>query len=517
MNSEPNQELTKSQLLAFFAMVVGMFMAILDIQIVASSLSVIGAGLSASSDELSWVQTSYLIAEVIIIPLSGYVARLLSTRISYFIAALGFTIMSMLCSLAWNIESMIIFRAFQGLFGGAMIPTVFSIIFVIFPASKRPFVTIIVGLIVTVAPTLGPVLGGYITELVSWHFMFLINIIPGIFVCATVFIHANFDQPNYKLLKNFDYLGVICMVVVLTSLEYVLEEGNRKDWFDSTLIVFLTIIVILGFITLIRRESTFINPILDLKAFKNKNFAFGCIYSFVIGIGLFGAVYLLPLFLYSVAGYNTVQIGTTMMITGIAQFVSAPIAGRLFGMGMDLRLMLAIGLGMFGLGCYSNSFLTADSRYFEFIIPQAIRGMSLMFCFIPINNVALGTIPKEQIYGASGLYNLTRNLGGALGLASISTLITAKTKIYKQYLSEHISISSNFAVQQLENFTQLLYGRIMDPEKGSYQILSNLIAKEAFVIAINDMFNIIGLLFLCSIIFLPFTTNVKATSNENAH
>ncbi|MGI4775593.1 MAG: DHA2 family efflux MFS transporter permease subunit [Janthinobacterium lividum] len=511
------RELSKTQLLAFLGMIVGMFMAVLDIQIVASSLSVIAAGLSASSDELSWVQTSYLIAEVIIIPLSGYISRVLSTRITYFIAALGFTVMSILCSLAWNIESMIAFRALQGFFGGAMIPTVFSTVFIIFPPSKRPTVTVIIGLVVTVAPTLGPVLGGYITDLGSWHFMFLLNVIPGIFVCTVVYMYGNFDSPNYSLLKNFDHIGVTLMVIMLASLQYVLEEGNKNGWLDDTLIIILVSITALSFTGLIIWEFTFINPVLDLRAFSNKNFTFGCIYSFIIGVGLYGAVYLLPLFLFSIAGFNTVQIGMTMMVTGVAQFISAPIAGRLFGMGIDLRIMLIIGLSMFSLGCYTNSFLTPDSRLLEFFIPQIIRGMSLMFCYIPTNNVALSTMPKDRIHGASGLFNLTRNLGGAIGLAAISTAVANKTRIFSQYIGENLSITSYFGAQQIENLSRSIYGQVLDPQKGAYQILSNNINRDAFVIAINDVFITISIIFLCSIILVPFTSNVKVSDSEHVH
>lgn len=513
----PSPPLSNKQLLAFFAMTVGMFMAILDIQIVASSLSVIAAGLSASSDELSWVQTSYLIAEVIIIPITGFTARLLSTRISYFIAALGFTVMSILCSLATNIETMIIFRALQGFFGGAMIPTVFSTIFIIFSVEKRPAVTVIVGLIVTMAPTLGPTLGGYITEYLSWHFMFLLNVIPGIFVCVIVYLYADFDQPNYDLLKNFDFLGIILLTITLASLQYVLEEGNKKGWTENSLILFLIILTAVGFITLVIRELTFFNPILDLTVFVNKNFTFGCVYSFVIGIGLYGAVYLLPLFLFTIAGFNTVQIGFTMMITGIGQFLSAPIAGRMLGSGIDLRIMLTIGLAMFSLGCYLNSFLTADAKFVEFFLPQFIRGLAMMFCFLPTNNLALGSMSKDKIGNASGLYNLTRNLGGAVGIAIISTLLTDKTKIFSQYLNENISSTSPSALMKLQFMGQLLDGKVVEPEKVSYFLLANNINKEAFVIAINSIFGIISALFFMVMIFLPFTSTVRGGKGYDAH
>lgn len=511
--------LSKTEILAFFAMIVGMFMAILDIQIVASSLSVIAAGLSASSDELSWIQTAYLIAEVIIIPVTGFAAKLLSTRISYFIAACGFTIMSLMCSLAWNIESMIIFRALQGLFGGAMIPTVFSTVFIIFPPEKRATITIIIGLVVTVAPTLGPTLGGYITEISSWHFMFIINLIPGIFVCSTVYLYAHFDKPNYNLLNNFDFIGIITMTFSLGALQYILEEGNHKGWMEDPLLLFLTILVIAGLIFLVFWELNYINPILDFRAFENKNFTFGCIYSFIIGIGLYGAVYLMPLFLFSIAGFSTLQIGLTMVVTGLAQFCSAPVAGRLFGMGVDLRLILFMGLGCFGFGCYLNTFLTPDSKFWEFFLPQIFRGFALMFCFIPVNNIALGTMRKDEVQNASGLYNLTRNLGGAIGLAIINNLITTKTKIFSQYLGENITHFSPLVASRVETFNFYLGDRLPDAEQASRAFLSASITKNAFVLAINEVFFIVSFLFLGVMILLPFTANIQLTGNggEGGH
>jgi DHA2 family multidrug resistance protein len=515
-------ELSKTDMLAFFAMIVGMFMAVLDIQIVSSSISVIGAGLSASSDELSWIQTSYLIAEVIVIPVTGFAARLLSTRISYFIAACGFTVMSLFCSIAWSIESMIFFRLMQGLFGGAMIPTVFSTIFVIFPPEKRPQVTIVVGLVVTVAPTLGPTLGGYITDISSWHFMFLINLIPGIFVCSTVFRHANFDKPNYNLLNNFDFVGIIVMSASLGSLQYILEEGNRLGWFDDSLLLFLGCFVVSGLTFLVFWELSHVNPILDFTAFANKNFTFGCCYSFIMGIGLYGAVYLLPLFLFTVAGFSTLQIGITMMVTGTAQFLSAPIAGRLFAMGIDLRVLLAFGLGMFGCGCYLNSFLTIDSNYWEFFVPQLIRGGALMFCFIPTNNIALGSMPKEKVPNASGLYNLNRNLGGAIGLALMSSVIAAKTKTFSQYISENMPLNSSLVQERIDLVNSLLSMTISDDSADtlnemSYALLSGVIQKNAFVLAINDIFVAVSLLFALGLVMLPFASNIKMEGESGAH
>ncbi len=512
--SEP--EVSTTTILAFSAMVVGMFMAVLDIQIVASSLSIIAAGLSASGDELSWIQTSYLIAEVIIIPIAGFASRLLSSRILYFISALGFTIMSVMCSLAWNIESMIIFRALQGFFGGAMIPTAFGAIFIIFPKRMHLKVTMIIGLVITVAPTLGPTLGGYITEMASWHFMFLINIIPGIFVCYVVWNYVDFDKPNYKLLNNFDFLGIFLMTASLGTMQYVLEEGNKKDWFDDTHILFLSIIVLLSFVCLIIRELSCKNPIVDLYAFRNKSFVFGCIYSFILGVGLYGSVYLLPLFLFTIAGYNALQIGVTVIVTGVFQFVSAPIASKIVGSGVDKRIVLAIGFATFALGCYANSFLTAESKYWEMFIPQMLRGLALMFCFLPINDLALGNLPKHEVQNASGLYNLTRNLGGAVALAVINSLVISKSKIYAQSMKESMSFSSQQVQERIEVFTQSLMGKVRDPETAAIQLLDNVVARESFVIAINNVFVIIAILFCMGMVLIPFSSAPKETG-INAH
>ena len=503
--------------IAFLGMVVGMFMAILDIQIVASSLPVIAAGLSATSDELSWVQTAYIIAEVVIIPLTGFTAKLLSTRISYTIAAFGFTIMSVLCATAGNIESMIIYRALQGFFGGAMIPTVFATIYTIFEPKERPVVTIIIGLVVTMAPTLGPTIGGYITEILSWHFMFLVNVIPGIFVCTTVFLYADFDKPDYSLLKNFDFLGIFLLISSLGSLQYILEEGTRKDWFDSNLILFLTIYVVIGLASLIYHELTTKKPILDLHAFKNRNFSIGCLLSGIIGIGLYGSIFLLPIFLGS-AGLTTLQIGLIMGVMGISQFFSAPTAGMLMKKNVDRRLMMTFGILVYGIGCYLNSFLTAESRLHELILPQVVRGFSLMFCFIPINDIALSSLPKTEIQNASGLYNLMRNLGGAIGLAVINSSLNNHTVIFRDILSSNIPITGEIAKNNLLHISASISDKVANPDLGAIMLINSWISRDSFIISINNMFTYITALYFGALFLIPFIKIVKSTNHEtNAH
>ena len=300
-------------------------------------------------------------------------------------------------------------------------------------------------------------------------------------------------------------------------MQYVLEEGNKKDWFDDNHILFLSIIVVVTFVWLIIRELTCKNPIVDLSAFKNKNFSFGCVYSFILGVGLYGTVYLLPLFLFTIAGYNTLQIGITMIITGIFQFVSAPLAGKMFDYSVDKRIILAIGFGAFALGCYLNSFLTAESEYWEFFLPQVVRGLALMFCFMPINDLALGTMSRRDVQNASGLYNLTRNLGGAIGLALINNSIISNSKSYAQGIKENMPLTSQQAQERVEFFTQSLIGKVDNPELAAIQLLDNVVSREAFIIAINNVFVIIAILFCIGMVLIPFSSTTENKAESNAH
>ncbi|MCF7968308.1 MAG: DHA2 family efflux MFS transporter permease subunit, partial [Methylococcaceae bacterium] len=306
--------LTTREWVGFIAMVFGIFMAILDIQIVASSLEQIQAGLSATQDEITWVQTAYLIAEVVIIPLSGWLARALSTRVLFTVSCAGFTLMSLLCALSWNLNSMIVFRGLQGLFGGAMIPSVFAVIYTLFPPRLQPTMVIVVGLVVTVAPTAGPVFGGYLTNAVSWKALFLVNLIPGFFVSLLTWLFVRVDEPEWDLLEKIDFRGIFYIVVFLGCMQFVLEEGVREEWFESREIVLLTLIALMAGIAMLYRELTIDNPIVDLWAFRDFNFAVGCMFSFVLGIGLYTIIYLMPVYLATVKGLNSLQIGQYIMV-----------------------------------------------------------------------------------------------------------------------------------------------------------------------------------------------------------
>ena len=317
------------RLIAFLVMVFGMFMAILDIQIVSASLTEIQAGLSASANEITWVQTAYLIAEVVMIPLSGYLSRALGTRILFALSAGGFTAASLMCGLSSTINEMIFWRAVQGFIGGGMIPTVFATAYLIFPRSKMSLVTPMIGLVATLAPTIGPTVGGYLTDALSWHWLFFINIIPGLVVTAAALALIDFDQPDWSLFGNFDWLGLLSMAGFLGALEYVLEEGPRNDWFGDDSVLLLAWVSGLSAVIFFARVLTASRPIVDLRAFADRNFGLGSLFSFVLGIGLYGLTYLYPLYLAQVRGYNALMIGETLFVSGAAMFLTAPVAGRL--------------------------------------------------------------------------------------------------------------------------------------------------------------------------------------------
>jgi DHA2 family multidrug resistance protein len=494
--------LTWRQWAGFMTMVVGMFMAILDIQIVSASITEIQAGLAASPDEAAWVQTSYLIAEIVMIPLSGWLSRLLSTRILFVASAIGFTVFSFACAFASSLSEMIIFRAAQGFIGGAMIPTVFATSFLLFSGAKRTQISVLIGLTATLAPTIGPTLGGWLTDQFSWHWLFLINVPVGALVAIAVWNWLDIDKPDWSLRRSFDLIGLVLMALFLGNMEYVLEEGERWDWFSDPTIAWSGVVCAVSAVLFFWRMLTRPDPLVELRAYRNMNFAFGSLFSFVLGIGLYGSVYLVPLFLARVRGYDSLQIGETMFITGAAMFLSAPVAGQL-ARRMDLRVMLAIGLAMFGGGIWWMSHLTIASAFWELFGPQALRGGAMMFIMLPVNQIALGRLPPAALKNASGLYNLMRNLGGAVGLALINTVATSRLAVHTLHLDEHVSWARPGAMQFISGLT-----RAMSAAKGTAAPLSALqqvallVQQQALTLAYNDVLLLMAATFFVA---LPLT------------
>jgi MFS transporter, DHA2 family, multidrug resistance protein len=485
----PAERISPRRLVAFLIMVFGMFMSILDIQIVSASLSDIQAGLSASSSEISWVQTAYLIAEVIAIPLSGFLSRALGTRLLFAISAAGFTFASFLCGFATTIEQMILWRAIQGFLGAGMIPTVFASAYTVFPRSKFHIVGPIIGLVATLAPTIGPTVGGYITDAMSWHWLFFINIVPGIAVTFGVWMLVDFDQPNFKLLDRFDWWGLIAMAGFLGALEYVLEEGPQYEWMQDTSVAICAWIGGLSAIAFFYRVLTAKEPIVDIRAFTDRNFAVGCMISFCVGIGLYGLTYMYPRYLAEVRGYSALMIGETMFVSGI----TAPVVGRLM-QKVDLRLIIAAGLVIFALGSWQMTWITRDYDFYELLVPQILRGIGMMFAMVPTNTIALGTLAPDRVKNASGLFNLTRNLGGAVGLAVINEVLNDRTDLHISRLQDRVTWGNTTATETLNLFTQRLQG-MGDASLMAMKQLSQIVHRQAVVMGYGDAFFILTLFY----------------------
>jgi MFS transporter, DHA2 family, multidrug resistance protein len=471
----------------FMAMVVGMFMAILDIQIVSASLGEIQAGLSASPDEAAWVQTSYLTAEIVMIPLSGWLSRLLSTRILFVGSAIGFTVFSLACSQASSLGEMIVYRALQGFIGGAMIPTVFATAFLLFPPQQRGKVTVLIGLTATLAPTIGPTLGGWLTETLSWHWLFLINVPVGAAVAAAVWSWMHLDKANLALRHGFDWLGLALMALFLANTEYVLEEGARWNWFEDESIVRSTVIATVTGALFFWRMLTRPDPLVGLKTFRNANFAVGCLFSFVLGIGLYGSVYMIPLFLGQVRGYNSMQIGETMFVTGFGMFASAPLVGVLIK-HLDMRPLIAAGLLLTGIAIWWTGHLTKDSAFWELLGPQMLRGFGMMFVMVPSNQIALGRLPPEAMKNAAGLFNLMRNLGGAVGLAVINTMVTTRMAVHGESLREQVTWARPGATNMLDSLTARL--SLTNPDGAQLMALkriAGIVRQQAATLTYNDV------------------------------
>jgi len=492
-------------------MCVGFFIALLDIQIVSASLQDIGGGLSASQDEMAWVQTSYLIAEIIVIPLSGFLARVMSTRWLFCVSATGFTLTSLACGWAWDINSMIVFRALQGFLGGSMIPIVFTTAFAFFQGQKIVVAAATIGALSSLAPTLGPTVGGWITDTYSWHWLFFVNIVPGAFIAVAVPMLVRIDRPNLALLRQADWLGIGLMALFLGCLEYALEEGPRSDWFgDSTIRTCAWLSGVSGLL-FVWRSLTFAHPVVDLRAFTSRNFSLGCFFSFVTGVGLFSTIYLTPLFLARVRGFDAWQIGLAIFTTGLFQLLAIPVY-TMVAKRVDLRWLLMAGLGCFGLGLWLYTPITHDWGWRELLLPQAFRGFAQQFAVAPTVTLTLGGLSPERLKPASGLFNLMRNLGGAIGIAGCGTILNDRTNLHFLRIAERLT-PANGAMDALVRQVGARYTAALDgdPLHGRAAALKRLWAlawREAQVQTFSDAFLLITACFALAVAMVPLMRKV---------
>jgi MFS transporter, DHA2 family, multidrug resistance protein len=506
----PAQTSATRKAVAFAILCLGCFLAFLDIQIVSASIEEVGGGLSASVDDMSWVQTSYLIGDIIVIPLAGWMSRVLSTRGLVTIAATGFTVSSMLCGMAWDIRSMIVFRVLQGVFGGVLIPTAFTASVVLFQGKQKAIAASCVSATASLAPTLGPVIGGWLTDQYSWHWLFYVNLIPSATVAVLAPIFVRMDKPDLTLLKGADYLGMILLALTLGCLEYVLEDGARWEWFaDSTVrtCAWISAVACVGFTI---RSLTYARPIVDVRAFASRNFCLGCWFSFITGVGIYALIYLTPLFLGHVRGFIAWQIGGAILWAGPFQLAMIPIYGFLVSR-VDLRVLLAAGLLCFGLSMWLFTPIMNQWGWEEMLLPFAVRGVAVPFAIASTVSLTMGTLPAARVQAASGLFNLMRNLGGAIGIAACATIVNDRTNLHFLRLAEHLNFSNAMLGDWLHKMTSHYIQTSGDPagaQTAALKKLWDLAYREAQVQAFADAYLVIGVCFVISAMLVPLLRGV---------
>jgi DHA2 family multidrug resistance protein len=481
-------------------MSIGMFMAVLDIQIVASSLPEIQAALRIPLDRLGWVQTAYLSAEIVAIPLTGWIARALSMRGAVVVCLIGFTAASALCAVSVGFWGLIPGRVVQGFFGGFLIPLVFSAVFLMFedgPARVRA--TMIAGIMAMLAPTLGPTVGGFITERYSWHWLFLINVPTGIVVAGLAAWAVTIERPQTRWMRRTDIAAAPLLALFLAGLQVVLSEAPSRGWGSPAMLTLMLVCLGSGAITL-RRSLVHPAPLVQLSAFRHRNFALGCILSFALGAGLYGATFMLPLFLGVVRHHDPFEIGLIMMVTGAAQLAAAPVA-TVLERRCDARLLTACGYLLLAVGLIGNGFMAPADDFWALAWQQVARGTAFMFCLLPTASLALGALPPTEVADASGLFNLMRNLGGAIGLGVIDTLIQQRVPIHVADLAERLQAGDRQAAQFVGLPLDQFSGRPLGPvDQATRDLVAPMVENAGLTLALNEAWLLLGGLVVLSLL-----------------
>src|SRR5271168_3820125 len=487
--------------LIFGVMAFGQFMALLDIQVVAASLNDLQAGLSAGPDEISWVQTAYLMAELVMIPFSAFLAQAMSTRWLFSVSAALFTLSSVLCGFAWNIQSMIAFRVLQGFTGGAMVPSVFAVGFTLFSGKERTMIPAILGVVSVLAPTLGPTVGGLITDSLGWRWIFFINVAPGIAVAVFSSMLVRIDKADLAMFRRIDWAHLVAMAVFLAGLEYVLEEGPRLDWLGDPHIVIAAWVSFVACLLFLERSVFSRSPIVRLSPFRKPTFVFACIFNLVIGFGIYSSTYLIPVYLGRVRGYDSLQIGTTVFVVGCSQLLSTVIAARL-SEAVDRRLVITVGLSLFAFSLWLTSHLTAQWGFAELFWPQIVRGLAVMLCIVPSVGMALSLFQGPELRAASGLFNLMRNLGGAIGIAVVNTWLIDNARIEAARIGEALGHNARAASETVAGLAHRLAAATPDPAQAELLargLFGHSVGQQALALAFDDVFRLMAWMFVAAL------------------
>ncbi|HLZ02358.1 MAG TPA: MDR family MFS transporter [Bradyrhizobium sp.] len=489
--------------IAVIGATLGAFMAVLNIQIVNASLADIQGAIGAGFDDGGWISTSYLIAEIVVIPLSGWLARVFSIRIYLLINAFLFLVFSAACGLAHDLPQMIVLRAVQGFTGGVLIPMAFTLIITLLPKAKQPIGLAMFAISATFAPAIGPTIGGYLTENFGWEYIFYVNLVPGALMIAMLYFSLEAKPMQLGLLRDGDWPGIITMAIGLAALQTVLEEGNKDDWFGSPFIVRLAVIAAIGLTLFVAIELTAKKPLLNLRILFRRNFGFGVLANFLLGVALYGSVYILPVYLSRIQGYNSEQIGMVLAWTGLPQLVLIPLVPRLM-QRIDPRLVIGIGFALFAASNFMNITMTNDYASDQLFWPNVVRAIGQALCFAPLSAVATAGIEAENAGTASGLFNMMRNLGGAIGIAALQTLLTKREQYHSNVLSQQVTIFEQATRTRLDQLTHYFmnHGVIdrVDATHRAYVAIGKIIQKQAFILAFSDTFYLLGVALIVALI-----------------
>lgn len=496
--------------IGFGAMCIGMFMAILDIQIVATSLPSIQEALAIRPDQMSWIQTSYLIAEVVAIPLTGWLTRVLSLRGLFVIFTAVFVMASAACASSTGFASLVTARVVQGFAGGVLIPIVFSAGFLLFPGRGQALATTIAGVLAVLAPTVGPIAGGWITSTYSWQWLFLINVVPGILAVVVGFLVLPRSGANLREARHLDVASLVLVAAALAALEIGLKEAPTQGW-ASGMVLGLFLLALTCGVAFVRRTLWCARPIVDLGLLADRNFSLGCALSFILGMGLYGSVYLMPVFLAYARNYGPLSIGEVMLVTGAAQLVAAPIVVWL-EQRVAARHLTMVGFILFALGLAMSAFDQPRTDGDEMFWPQVVRGLAIMLCLLPPIRIALGHLPIERVPDASAMFNLMRNLGGAIGLALIDTIIFGRAEMHGRALVERLS-RGDAAAFDFVGLPSIPVPIQVIPEK--MQLVHRAVERAALTMAINEAWAMIACLTVAGA-FLAWAARNKAVCPKEA-
>jgi DHA2 family multidrug resistance protein len=498
----------------------GAFMAVLNIQIVNASLADIQGAIGAGVDDGGWISTSYLIAEIVVIPLTGWLVQVFSLRRYLLVNAVLFLFFSVACAFAADLEQMIVLRAVQGFCGGVLIPLAFTITLTFLPKAKQPIGLALFALSATFAPAIGPTIGGYLTENWGWQYIFYVNLVPGAVMIAMLWISLERSPMRLGLLAQGDWLGIATMAIGLAALQTVLEEGNKDDWFGSPFIVRLSVIAAVALTLFIWVELTTARPLLNLRLLLRRNFGFGIVANCLLGFALYGSVFILPLYLARIQGYNSEQIGMVLAWTGLPQLVLIPLVPRLM-QRFDARWVIAVGFVLFAASNFMNIHMTADYASDQLFWPNVVRAVGQALVLAPLASVATAGIEKENAGSASALFNMMRNLGGAVGIAALQTFLNKREQYHSNILTNAVSLFDDATRQRIAKLTAYFLSHgVSDPALAGHKAVVAIalrVRQQANILAFSDTFYLLGAALVVALAAVLLLKKADAAGGGGAH